>query len=96
MRAFFFEMYRLDVPRMQCSRPLLRRDALLIRGPSDAPKMSVPALRCNAEEALHRVRDMMYLTAVIARSVSDEAIQTMVLRRSGLLCFVRNDGTDIL
>ena len=34
-----------------------RRGALLIRGPSVVLEAWVPALRCTAEEALHRVRD---------------------------------------
>ena len=44
------------VPRTQRSAPPLWRGALQSRGPGEG-KSWVPALRCTAEEALHRVRD---------------------------------------
>jgi hypothetical protein len=40
------------------SAPPLRRGARLIRGPWPQSESVGPALRCPAEEALHRVRDM--------------------------------------
>src|SRR5438445_711822 len=53
------------------SAPHLRRGALLIRGPSCA-ELWVPALRCTAEEALHRVLPKANLV--------DEASQCLRMR----------------
>jgi len=58
MRAFFLTI-AVCVRRMRRSAPLQRRDALLIRGPSDriAEGLWVPALPSSAKQAPHRVRE---------------------------------------
>src|SRR5580704_12407336 len=51
---------------MLCGRPLLRRGALLI-GAHPSLYQWVPALRCIAEDALHRVRDTRSSSSPIFR-----------------------------
>ena len=58
------------VPRMLHSAPPLRRGALLIRGPWPQSESVGPGSAVPAEEALHRVRDMVASIVESARAAS--------------------------